>query len=272
MKIYISADIEGVACVSAPSETDMSHPDYVPFRRQMTAEVAAACAGAYAGGAKEVLVKDAHWTGRNLDPHQLSAPEGKRLRLIRGWSGHPFSMVQGIDNSFDRVLFVGYHSAAGSRGNPLSHTCHGGLFYDVELNGVRASEFHLFALAAASVGVPAGFLSGDQVLCEEAEQLAPGIATVATLEGFGPSVDSISPAEAVQRIRLQVEKAVASDPPPLLALPKEFSFKLTFARAREAYSRSFYPGVKQVSDTSLLLETTNYFEVLTFLKIATRMS
>ena len=39
MKVYLSADIEGVACISAPSECDMSHADYPPFRAQMTAEV-----------------------------------------------------------------------------------------------------------------------------------------------------------------------------------------------------------------------------------------
>ena len=270
MKIYISADIEGVACICAPSETDMSSPDYAPFREQMTAEVSAACAGAYDAGADTIVVKDAHWTGRNIDPHRLAAPEGKNLSLIRGWSGHPFSMVQGLDRSFDLVLFVGYHSAASRAGNPLSHTYSGRLFSRIELNGVCASEFYLFSLAAGSVGVPVGFLSGDKALCDEARSLIDGIATVATVEGFGPSVQSILPKEAVARIRDKVRHAVSSPLPKPVALPKEFAFTLEFAKPHEAYMRSFYPGVKQVSDRELVLETKNYFDVLTFLTIASR--
>ena len=271
MKIYISADIEGVACISAPSECDMSSPDYAPFRQQMTAEVGAACEAAFAADAQHVVVKDAHWTGRNLDPHQLNAPEGRQLQLIRGWSGHPFSMVQGIDSSFDRALFIGYHSAASRGGNPLAHTVSGRLFSCIELNGQVASEFLLFALAAASVQVPVSFLSGDRAQCEEAAQLIDGIVTVATLEGHGPSVLSILPQEAVKRIREGVQRSLSGKPAALLPMPKEFSFKLGFARAAEAYSRSFIPGVRQVSDTELLLETRNYFDVLTVLKIASRM-
>jgi len=81
-------------------------------------------------------------------------------------------MVQGLDASFAGAAFVGYHSAAGSNGNPLAHTFSGS-FARVELNGVTASEFVIYAYAAASVGVPVVFLSGDKVLCEEAQAAMP---------------------------------------------------------------------------------------------------
>lgn len=272
MKIYISADIEGVACIAGASETDMSCAESAPFREQMTAEVAAACAGAFDGGAEAVVVKDAHWTGRNIDPHRLNAPEARSIELIRGWSGHPFSMVQGLDGSFDMVAFVGYHSAAGRAGNPLAHTVSSRLFSRVELNGVCASEFYLFALAAASVGVPVRFLSGDKALCEDARRLVDGITTVATLEGIGASVKSIVPADAVKRIREGMQQAVSSSVVEPLQLAKEFVFKLEFTKAHEAYARSFYPGVRLVSEREVVLETTNYLEVLAFLKIASKMS
>jgi D-amino peptidase len=272
MKVYLSADIEGVACIAAPSEADMSSPDYAPFREQMTAEVAAACAGAFDGGADAVIVKDAHGTARNIDPHRVSAPEGRSLQIIRGWSGHPFCMVQGIDSTFGMAGFVGYHSAASRGGNPLAHTFSGRLFSRIELNGVCASEFHLYALAAATVGVPVGFLSGDKSLCDEANGLIEGITTVATFEGAGPSVRSILPSEATARIRDGMCRAVGSPPPKLLPVPDRFVFKLEFARAHEAYPRSFYPGARQVSDREIVLETRNYLEVLAFLNIAAKMS
>ncbi|MGS1120183.1 M55 family metallopeptidase [Rhodanobacter sp. UC4436_H3] len=268
-KIYISADIEGVACIAAPSEADPGQStEYLPFREQMTAEVAAACEGAFAAGAREILIKDAHWTGRNIDARRLSTPDGCRLELIRGWSGHPFSMVQELDHSFAGAVFIGFHSSASSAGNPLAHTVSGRLFSRVTLNGVTMSEFHLFAMAAATVDVPVLFVSGDQAQCEEAERLVDGIVTVATLRGIGPSVQSLMPSEAVRRVREAVEVAVNQAPLPCVALPAEFAFTLEFSRPAEAYARSFYPGVKQVSARELLLETTRYLDVLTFLKFA----
>ncbi|MBE3037203.1 MAG: M55 family metallopeptidase, partial [Chloroflexi bacterium] len=47
MKVYISADIEGIAGTTHWDETENDKPDYSEFRQQMTAEVAAACEGAF---------------------------------------------------------------------------------------------------------------------------------------------------------------------------------------------------------------------------------
>lgn len=268
-KLYISADIEGVACVSAGVEVDKAHPtEYEPFRRQMTAEVAAACRGAYAAGVMDIVVKDAHHTGRNIEPHALDAPPDRTLALIRGWSGHPFAMVQGIDASYDAAAFIGYHAAAGSGGNPLAHTVSSAAFARVELNGARASEFLIYALAAASVGVPLVFLSGDESLCDEARSLIDGLHTVATLRGFGASVQSIVPAEATRRIERGMHAALTGPKPAPLPVPRDFALKLGFNKATTAYAKSFYPHVKALSDTELLLETPRYLDVLSFLWFA----
>ena len=69
-----------------------------------------------------------------------------------------------------------------------------------------------------------------------------------------------------------MQQAVSSSVVEPLQLAKEFVFKLEFARAHEAYARSFYPGVRLVSEREVVLETTNYLEVLAFLKIASKMS
>jgi D-amino peptidase len=64
----------------------------------MTAEVAAACEGARNVGAAEILVKDAHDAANNLILSRLP----QEARLIRGWAGEPFCMVQGLDETFTR--------------------------------------------------------------------------------------------------------------------------------------------------------------------------
>ena len=174
MRFFISADIEGVAGITSTDESRKGGSGYAAFRSQMDAEVAAACRGALSGGATEVVVKDAHGDGRNLSPDALPSP----AQLIRGYSGHPFAMVQGLDASFDGAGFVGYHSRAGSGANPLSHTLSMAKVHEVRLDGEPASELHLHALAAGSVGVPVVLVTGDRALCAEAETLLPGVRTV----------------------------------------------------------------------------------------------
>src|SRR5512136_2281103 len=136
MKIYISADIEGVTGVTHWDETDLGKAESSLFREQMTAEVAAACEGALQAGATEIWVKDAHDSARNIIASRLP----HEARLIRGWSGHPFIMVEELDATFQSLILVGYHSRMGSGGNPLSHTMSGNVTW-LKINDQFASEF-----------------------------------------------------------------------------------------------------------------------------------
>lgn len=269
MKILISADMEGIACVGAREEVTKGERDYDAASAQMTAEVAAVLEGAYAAGVTHATVKDAHWTGRNLDAARLNAPEGRELRLIRGWSGHPFSMVQGLDESYDAVLFVGYHAAASRAGNPLAHTLASRLLAQVRINEHVASEFLIFSLAASLVKVPVVFLAGDGGICREARDFNPGIETVATFEGSGPSIVSLTPSESCRRIRLGVAAALAKPKPTILRLPDRFQVSVDFRDPAEAYRRSFYPGARLQGDLTVAFETPDYFEVLRLLKFLT---
>jgi len=136
MKIYISADIEGVTGVTHIHDATKSEADYREFQEQMTAEVLAACTGALKAGATEIYIKDAHDTGRSIIARKL--PE--QVKLIREWSKHPFSMMQELDESFDAVIMIGYHSGAASQTSPLSHTLTDN-FSSIKINTKPASEF-----------------------------------------------------------------------------------------------------------------------------------
>ena len=180
MKIFLSADMEGTCGIVSWPETERSTPfDYTPAQKQMTREVAAACRGALAAGADEILVKDAHDSARNLDPAGLP----REIRMNRSWSGDPLSMMSGLDReSFGAVFFTGYHAWAGCPGNPLSHTMN--LRNDhVTLNGERCSEFLINAYTAGYYGVPVALLTGDKALCDFAETLIPAITTVPVTRG-----------------------------------------------------------------------------------------
>jgi D-amino peptidase len=156
MKVYISVDIEGVAGITHWDEAEKTHRDYPEFREQMTREAVAAIEGAQAAGAREIWVKDAHDSGRNLITSMLPAD----IRLIRSWAGHPLCMVQELDDSFDAIVMIGYHSPAGSEANSLAHTL-SLKPHLIRLNGRITSEFYIHALAGSMLGVPTVFVSGD---------------------------------------------------------------------------------------------------------------
>lgn len=259
MKVYISTDIEGVAGISSWDEANSSKAEWGLVREQMTREVAAACDGAIESGATQILIKDAHATGRNLFLDLLPRP----ARVIRGWSGHPLMMVQELDGTFDALMMVGYHSRAGSGGNPLAHTYSSSQIALIEVNGSPVAEFHLNAWAAAMLGVPVVLVSGDEALCEEVRAFHPPIRTVATMRGVGASAIAVHPDTAVERIRAGARDAMKGDLATCgVPLPDLFELKLRYRDAAKAYRASFYPGVRPIDDVTIGLEADDWFEVL----------
>lgn len=167
MKILISADMEGISGVTTWDHVTPGHAEYGRFRRLMTGDVNAAARGAFSGGADEVVVSDGHWNGSNILVEELDA----RVRLNSG-SPSQFSMMQGIDQGVDGVLFVGYHARQGSHPAVLDHTWSDTCVAGVWLNDTVAGEYTLNAALAGHYGVPILMASGDQTACAQiAEQL-----------------------------------------------------------------------------------------------------
>ena len=148
-KFFISCDIEGVAGICVWDETMTGTVEYEYFRKQMTREVAAAARVLIAAG-YEVWIKDAHATARNLLPDLL--PEN--IRLIRNWSGHPYQMMEKLDDSFAGCAMIGYHSAAGKEGNPLAHSFSSRKVYEMRLNGKKFSELEWNTASRARKACP----------------------------------------------------------------------------------------------------------------------
>lgn len=264
MKVFISADLEGVVGSTTWIETEKNTPDYVPFQKQMTKEVEAAIEGAIAGGATEILLKDAHDSARNIDISNL--PEN--VKIIRGWTGDPMCMVAGLDESFDRAIFIGYHSKGGSHRNPLAHTLV--VNADVKINGEYASEFLINTYAAALKGVPVAFVSGDVGLTEEIQTVNENIVTYATKEGIGGATLSVSPKLAISETKRLVEEAMKVDRESIqVNLPDHFVVEIVYRDHTRAFRNSFYPGAKFKPHNTVEYETTNFFEVLRILQFLT---
>jgi len=261
MKVYISVDIEGAAGIAHWDEAAKRHGDYPEFRERMTAEAVAACEGALNAGATEIWVKDAHGSGRNILAERLP-PEA---RLIRGWSGHPYDMLQELDESFDAVALVGWHGPAGHPSNSLSHTLTG--FYGkLTLNDVPCSEYLLHAHVAALTTTPVVFLSGDRGICELARATNPAITTVETNIGHGESVISIQPALARDRIREGLEHALRSDlAAHVQPRADHYALRLRFKHHGHAYRNSFYPGARLEGAETVAFDCSDFLDIMQIL-------
>ena len=259
MRVFISADIEGIATTALWEHCTKGQYGYDEARRQMTLEVAAACEGAHEAGADYIRVKDAHGSGTNIIPELLP----RYVELTRHSCGSPWSMVYGVNEGFDAAMYVGYHCAAGRVGNPLSHTETKSTVY-VKLNGKKCSEFQLYSWAAATAGVPSVFLSGDQMLCEDSAGLHPKLVSVPVKRGFGGIVTELQPEEACARIRAGAKQALLQGlDQALCTVPDHFEFEICYKEHTQAVAASFFPGFELIDDNTIRMRTDRYWDVLT---------
>lgn len=260
-RIYVSADIEGTCGIADWKETEAGDFQSEYFRRQMTQEVAAACEGAISAGIGDILVKDAHSSGRNIDPSAL--PEN--TRILRSWTRDPYMMMAGLEPGFAGVFFTGYHSPAGSDGNPLAHTMNGANVW-IRINGMPASEFLINSYTAASIGVPVLLLTGDEALCSSAHALGWEIRTVAVSKGIGGASVSIHPRTAQKMIREAAIDAIQhrfAIPPQ--NLPDRFEIEIRFREHNLALRGSFFPGAQRRGTHELAFVSNRWSDVLVFL-------
>ncbi|MGE5073496.1 MAG: M55 family metallopeptidase [Anaerolineae bacterium] len=243
MKILISADMEGITGVTTWPQVTPGHAEYGRFRSLMTADVNAAVRGAFAAGATDVVVSDGHWNGSNILVEELDP----RARLNSG-SPSPMSMMQGIDQGVNGVLFIGYHARQGSHLAVLDHTWSDTCVAGVWLNGAPAGEYTLNAGVAAHYGAPVLMASGDQTACAQMlEQLGP-LETAVVKQATGRFSAECLPPEATcelieQAARQGVQRLAAQSAPPpfLVRLPAELTVQLVSSDMADR--ASLIPGV-----------------------------
>ncbi|WP_207480075.1 M55 family metallopeptidase [Arenibaculum pallidiluteum] len=193
MRIYVSADIEGVAGVVSPEQCRPGNTEYERARRLMTEEVNAAIEGALEAGASEILVNDAHGPMTNLLPEALHAS----AELILG-KPKPLNMFAGLTPDFDAVFCIGHHARAGGFGI-LAHTTNGFAFRAVCINGRELGEPGLYGAYAGTLGVPVALVTGDDRCARENRDLFPEAELVEVKQALGNRAGRNLPVAAARR-------------------------------------------------------------------------
>ena len=205
LKIYISADMEGVVGVVTGDQLVPQGFEYNRFREFMTEEVKAATEAAFEAGATEIVISDSHGNGENLLIEKLP----KNVTIVRSWP-RPLMMMQGIDETFDGVIFLGYHTGTTNMSGVRAHTISSARLADVRLNGTSMPEAGINAAIAGRFNVPVIMISGDDAIVKEATDLLGNIegAVVKWAISFH-SAKTLTPEMAYELIREKTKKAIA---------------------------------------------------------------
>ncbi|UCZ53886.1 M55 family metallopeptidase [Bacillus shivajii] len=255
MKLFISADIEGVSGVATNIQLK-KNDEYQRFRRLMTQDVNAAIEGAFDGGATEVVVVDGHGNMSNIFIEDLDP----RARLISG-NNRVMCQMEGIDESFDGVFFIGYHGReGGSERAIINHTLAGICVEEMKINDNIVGEAEMNAGVAGQFGVPALLVSGDDVVCEEVSALLPDIETAVVKRGVDRlSADLIAPQKAQEMIKEKAKTAVekASHVEPY-KVEGPVTFEITFKGTNQAYMTTTLPSVELVGPKTIRFTCDDY--------------
>jgi D-amino peptidase len=262
LRVFISADMEGVAGAVTGEQLGPAGFEYQRFREFMTAEVLAAIAGARDAGATDIVVADAHGNMQNLLVERLPAD----IRLVRG-TGRPLGMMHGIDSTFDAAVFIGYHSSTTNLRGVRAHTFSSARYTAVEVNGAPMAESTFNALVAGHFGVPVVAISGDDAAVAELLAIVPRAAGAIVKEAIGfHSATTLTPEAAQARIREAVRTGVARRAeiaPYRVASP--YTLEVEFKHYRAAEILDYLPIVERPSSHRIRYRATTLPELARFL-------
>ena len=263
-KIYISVDLEGVVGVVTDQQLGPDGFEYARFREFMTAELNACIDAARAAGATEFLISDSHGNGQNLLIEKLPSD----VTVIRSWP-RPLGMMEGIDDTFDGVIFLGYHSSAANKRGVRAHTMSSANVVDVRLNGVSMSEGSMNAAIAGHFGVPVIMISGDDVAVAETQVIVGDMegAVVKWAKGFH-SAQTLTPEAAYEVIRTRTKSAVdrIDDFDPYV-LESPIELELTLKHYRPVELLGYLPNVERVSSHTVRFIGKDMLEISNFLRV-----
>lgn len=263
VRVYISADMEGVAGVVTSDQLGPTGFEYERFRAFMTNEVLAAMEGARAAGATEFVISDSHGNGENL----LIEKFPKDVQIVRSWP-RPLMMMEGIDSSFAAVLFIGYHSATTNPTGVRAHTMSSANLADLRIQGVSVPEAGFNAAVAGHFGVPVAMISGDDAIVKEAQALLGPIegAVVKWALGFH-SARTLTPEASCDRIRDAARKAIGRIrelKPYRVATPVRLDVR--FKNYRPAELLAYLPIVERTDAHAIRFQAKDMPEAARFLE------
>ncbi len=266
IKVFISADMEGITGVVTGEQLGPTGFEYARFREFMTADVLAAIQGAREAGATQFVVADSHGNMQNLLIERFS-PD---VTIVRG-SPRPLEMMEGIDSTFSAVMFIGYHAATTNPRGVRAHTISSATFAAVEVNGVAMAESGINAAVAGHFGVPVVMVSGDDQAVAEVAQLVGSVEGAVVKQSIGFHAAATMTPEAGQgliRARAKAAMSRLKDFKPYV-IRGPLALDLTYKSYTPAEAMAILPGIERRTAHTVRYQAKTILELVRFLVFAT---
>jgi D-amino peptidase len=197
--------MEGLCGVVNFKEVDNANQLYQWTRKELIREVDAAINALREKNITDIVVNDSHGEMINIFPEEL--PDN--VILIRG-SNKPLGMMEGIDRSFDAVIFIGYHSGGGNIKGVLSHTYSSRYIKRCWIDNNIINEAIINALVAGYFDVPVIFISGDDQVIYETKKFIRNIEYVIVKRAISrTSAENIHPNVIEEKIKDGIKRAIS---------------------------------------------------------------
>ena len=258
MKVFLSVDAEGIGGVSSWHETLPKDPDFGRYRELATKEVNTVCETIRELYPKAtIVVCDSHANGENLLIENLL----EDIHLVKGFP-RTYYMMEGIDKSFDAVIFIGYHSKVGSARGGMDHSYSSSSIYSVKVNGKEFGETELNAVYAGYYRVPLVLVAGDDVLVKSLRKDFPQIQTVETKKGISRFAAQHRPLNRIhsdlnKKTRLAFQNLKKIKP---FFIKPPYNIEIQFNTTIHTDVACLIPQLKRVSGRSVRFKIKDYKE------------
>jgi D-amino peptidase len=257
MKVFISADLEGIWGVVSRKQTEGENPDYTRARLLMTREVNLLCESLFQQGVTEIVVNDSHNTMDNLLVEDIH-PD---VSLISGYPKH-LSMMEGIDGTFNCAMLIGYHSKVGTARGIFDHTYAEQIVEELSINGNIVGEAGLNALVAGHFGVPVVLVAGDDKVTRDVLQEIGPIETVAVKQSISRyCAKNLSYNQLKAAYETAVARALKNIGQYPVNKPKHLTLKLRLGQTVMAEKVTAIPGVKCLDALTVTYEAVDAIDL-----------
>jgi D-amino peptidase len=268
LKVYISADMEGITGVASADQLGPTAFEYGQARQWMTAEVLAAIQGAREAGATEFVISDSHGNGQSLLIDRF--PTDIPIVVVRSFP-RPLGMMEGIDSSFGAAIFIGYHTSTSSLTGVRAHTMSSALLTRIAINGTSMSEAGVNAAIAAHFGVPVVMITGDDQIVAETKQRLGNIEGVAVKHAIGfHSAATMLPEVAQGNIRQRAKIAVGrrAEMKPY-TMTKPLTLEVSFKNYRPVELLGYLSNVQRIDSHTVRYMARDIVDLSKFLEFVT---
>ncbi|MEM9404062.1 MAG: M55 family metallopeptidase, partial [Pseudomonadota bacterium] len=188
------------------------------------------------------------------------------VTVVRAWP-RPLGMMAGIDDTFDGVVFIGYHSGSSNTQGVRAHTLSSANITELRLNDIPMSEGSMNAAIAGMFGVPVILVSGDDVAVAETQVAIGPVegAVVKWARGF-QSAETLTPSAAQEVIRTRVASAMSrieEFEPYVLETP--ITVELSLKHYRPVELLGYLPGVERINAHTVRFIAADMAEASAFL-------